>query len=736
MFGRHPQITSFWILVVALATCGSAWAQSGAARAAPRRIALLIGVQDYAKLGPTERLEGARQDVALMRRLLEQRFGFQDSDITTLVDAQATSQGIRAAFRGLEQAVQSLPPAGPPAQVVVHFSGHGSQVPDQPAGSPGHDEPDGLDETLVPFDATRQGGDEDIRDDELNALLQALGRGNKARVWVVLDCCHSGTGTRGTTRVRQLARDVAPTPPGPDGPPEEAKLPPGAIVLGACRADELEPEFADRDQHSGLLTRQVTQILSRERSLSGLSYERMRDAILLSYRSEVPGAPTPQLEAGDPALARAAVLGAGAEADRAPYWPVQAVEGDDQSLRLAAGSVQGVTPGSLFEVYAHPEEIGDQGESVCWLRIEQVDALGAEGRAFGWEDAKRTRPRDDFALPKEFRAGFAVERRRGASASALKLRVVRSAAGAGDGPPVRPAQSSDEPLSALAGALTAGREDDEPPWLTIATEPSEPVDLVLRADGSFAALFPATGVAAAELPSGPRDESIPRSLRGGWGPFDLRADDTPAQVRSALLRIGRARNLLRMAAPEAAPDESRPRASATLVRINEAGVREDVAPSADGSIGLPERVRYAVRVRNETPGKTIYATCLVVSPDMGVRIVLPAQPGDEDGSKLEPGEVKEGRTGTVKGAGRRHVVCIVTTRPLDLSFLQQTDLPRTRSAPPHGPGAALLGRLRQGMFLQEAGTTRGAGDTGDEPWAVSLVSFDGGAGGGNRRENP
>lgn len=154
--------------------------------------ALLIGVSDYeANLPP---LAGSRNDVMLIRELLVLKFGFDRANIQVLVDDQAKRKDIFAAVRALSEK------AAPDDIVFIHFSGHGSQAPDTNG-----DEPDGFDETILPQDS-RTPGIADITDDELNALLAAF---KSDSVVVVLDSCHSGTGTRsGPTLVTQ--RWVAP----------------------------------------------------------------------------------------------------------------------------------------------------------------------------------------------------------------------------------------------------------------------------------------------------------------------------------------------------------------------------------------------------------------------------------------------------------------------------------------------------------------------------------------------
>ncbi len=164
---------------------------SATANAGEQR-ALLIGISKYqADFVP---LAGSINDVRLIGELLTNRFGFDPANVQTIVDENATREKIFAAIRALSDS------ADEDDIVFIHYSGHGSQAPDTNG-----DEEDGYDETIVPHDA-RTEGVADITDDELNALIA----GFRARsVIVVLDSCHSGTGTRsGPSRVTQ--RWIAP----------------------------------------------------------------------------------------------------------------------------------------------------------------------------------------------------------------------------------------------------------------------------------------------------------------------------------------------------------------------------------------------------------------------------------------------------------------------------------------------------------------------------------------------
>ena len=92
---------------------------------------------------------------------------------------------------------------------MFYYSGHGSQ--EQAPEEFWHVEPDRLDETLVCFDS-RMAGCWDLADKELGKLVDEVAA-NAGHVVVILDCCHSGSGTRGEVEtVRRAPIDLRPRP--------------------------------------------------------------------------------------------------------------------------------------------------------------------------------------------------------------------------------------------------------------------------------------------------------------------------------------------------------------------------------------------------------------------------------------------------------------------------------------------------------------------------------------------
>ena len=140
--------------------------------------ALLIGINKYQIPGAD--LRGCVNDVKDLSAALIEFHGFKKGDITTLLDGAATQKGMKAGIKSL------LRGAKKGDTLVLHYSGHGSNVPDDNG-----DESDGRDEILCPTDLN---WDDTMRDDWLRDTFDTLPAG--VNFTVIMDCCHSGTNTR------------------------------------------------------------------------------------------------------------------------------------------------------------------------------------------------------------------------------------------------------------------------------------------------------------------------------------------------------------------------------------------------------------------------------------------------------------------------------------------------------------------------------------------------------------
>jgi len=168
----------------------------------PDKTALLVGIDRYEQGESREfaDLEGCVNDVRLVKRLLIDRFGFEERNVFVLLDEEATHERIVRAFHEV-----LIRRAREGTEAFFYLSGHGSRTPD----ASGHRsaERDLLDSTFVAYDSRAEGrdGERDLVDDELRSLVVAL-TAKTDRVTVVTDSCHSGEMMRGEERARTAPR--------------------------------------------------------------------------------------------------------------------------------------------------------------------------------------------------------------------------------------------------------------------------------------------------------------------------------------------------------------------------------------------------------------------------------------------------------------------------------------------------------------------------------------------------
>ncbi len=151
--------------------------------------ALLVGINEYDKRSRVPWLKGCVNDVSGMQAYLEGRVSQKDFELKLkmLTDSRATRQGIIDGFR------QHLALAGKDDVVLFYYAGHGAQAiapePFWPVS------PDRMMETLVCYDSRIDDQHWDLADKELAQLISEVDS-HEPHIAVLLDCCHSGSGTR------------------------------------------------------------------------------------------------------------------------------------------------------------------------------------------------------------------------------------------------------------------------------------------------------------------------------------------------------------------------------------------------------------------------------------------------------------------------------------------------------------------------------------------------------------
>ncbi len=145
--------------------------------------ALLVGIDDYQDV---PKLSGCLKDIEAVYDFLEANFDRGYLKVRALTNAEATRAAIIDGFRS------HLSQANADDIALFYFCGHGAQSPT--AAEFKAFSPDGKEEGLVCYDS-RAPGNFDLADKELAVLIDELAA-RTPHVTIVLDCCHSGSGTR------------------------------------------------------------------------------------------------------------------------------------------------------------------------------------------------------------------------------------------------------------------------------------------------------------------------------------------------------------------------------------------------------------------------------------------------------------------------------------------------------------------------------------------------------------
>ncbi|MEH0156079.1 caspase family protein [Limibacter armeniacum] len=208
------------------------------------RRALLIGINEYNSnnaVGEWQNLEGAVNDAQSVASMLKARYGFKSRNIELLTkNAETSRKGIVKAFEKITEKVESGD------VVMFYYAGHGTQV----RNSSFYEE-DKLHEAIVPSDGSK-GIDRYILDVEMNHYFnQILDKG--AQLNVIIDGCHSGSGSRGKLSIESYKTRYVPSSALDIKKKFEKSVSlaeRGAMVLSAAHDFQLAKEFKDLNNNS------------------------------------------------------------------------------------------------------------------------------------------------------------------------------------------------------------------------------------------------------------------------------------------------------------------------------------------------------------------------------------------------------------------------------------------------------------------------------------------------------
>jgi len=323
--------------------------------------ALLIGIQDYSGT-PFHSLKGPVNDIHLTQGMLRQRFGFSNDNLITLLDAQATHTRIEQAFQALIQRVK------PHDFVYIHYSGHGSQTTDLNG-----DESRGQDQTWVSYGARSNNqahkDNYDVLDDEINAWMAAL-YAKTDQIVFVSDSCHSATVSRGAELIRAIDQDNRQHILGKLTYTRATTY--HGIRVGSARDFESAIGKSRGDgQYYGAFTWHWVRNLQQARM--GDTWHHIYKRTYTQLTAERGIVQRPQIEGEH----RQHVLGGGFT----PQPPtISVVKITPHWIKILAGSLSGVTEGSVFRLYKAQEP---RAQNLPSLLITQVKTFESFGKPTG-----------------------------------------------------------------------------------------------------------------------------------------------------------------------------------------------------------------------------------------------------------------------------------------------------------------------------------------------------------------
>ncbi|QHG20511.1 caspase family protein [Nostoc sp. ATCC 53789] len=347
--------------------------------------ALLVGIDEYLNVSP---LQGCVNDITAIKEYLEGRVNTDRYQVhlRTLLNKDATRQRIIDCFR------QHLCQAGSEDMAFFYYAGHGSQ--EEASEEFWTIEPDRLNETLVCYDSRSPGG-WDLADKEMAKLIAEIAQKNPC-ITIIMDCCHSSSGTRGDIeadtaerkapidrRKRPLESFILSNKDAEQLSTERSlannstgwTLPRAKhIFLAACRDHETAKEYNADGQRRGAFSYFLLDTLKKANG--SLTYRDLFKRTNALVRSKVANQ-SPQLEATVLNDLEQPFLG-GAIAGRKPYLTVSYHK--DHEWVVDGGTVHGIPQPSgdettllaLFPFDSSPEQMQELSAAICEAKVIAV----------------------------------------------------------------------------------------------------------------------------------------------------------------------------------------------------------------------------------------------------------------------------------------------------------------------------------------------------------------------------
>ncbi|HEX9386239.1 MAG TPA: caspase family protein [Anaerolineales bacterium] len=362
--------------------------------ASNERRALLVGISDYERGTNPEDAFGhlnTGPDLANMDYVLKTYYSFPETNITVLVNENATQENIISEFKR-----QLIDKAKPGDEVVMYYTGHGHFVVDQS----GDEITDHLDEVLVTWvPKAKQTLARDKRhalmymlDDTYEELLRQLIQKMKGAdgkvvgsIVVIFDSCHSGSATKGLLvpkgrpwieRIDGRLRSLTTKSEVASGWLSNKQELEDIVFLAASRSDQLSYMMPDSATNGSILTHFLTEFLADAARQNGpnVTYDDLFRWVSFKTAS-MRAAQTPQIEG----RTNAGLFGDGTVIKRSFLPVVQSIESNPLRLQLNTGSLHGVTKGSRFDIYKNGTDVQNHDNKIGEIEIIETKPITSAG---------------------------------------------------------------------------------------------------------------------------------------------------------------------------------------------------------------------------------------------------------------------------------------------------------------------------------------------------------------------
>ncbi|BBM86585.1 caspase family protein [Candidatus Uabimicrobium amorphum] len=370
--------------------------------------AVFIGIDDYKNKSEIQSLSGAVNDAIKMYDI----FNTLDFNCALVTNSGATRGKVLDLFKELVAQIQETRnKSDERINVVIYFSGHGSQVKDVnfPIKTDidlRDNESDEKDETWVMFDSGADGKN-DIRDDEIDTLLALLLHKLKCQVTLITDACHSGSIYRNELVGRRHSRDKL-----SDGPAEnmfadllvntqkhnsDNEIENGYASYSACKDNEVAWEHIDDNGlHCGRFTYVLRQILPTLRhknpQYQDIHHLIQRKFLYNKWRSQMPKF--------SGSMKEKSFFGGDDDNDQQQYGVLSWKQGKSHFIDL--GEVHGIHRRTLFDLYETKDDIDEGRPFKKKVRVKKVFplrcAVELEGKNAGYAVPASAIEYRDFAI--------------------------------------------------------------------------------------------------------------------------------------------------------------------------------------------------------------------------------------------------------------------------------------------------------------------------------------------------